>query len=180
MNFEWDEAKNQSNIRKHLISFEEAQTIFDREHLTIEDDRYHYNEERYVSLGELVLPEGSLIIAVVHNALSGANEPGLSRREKPAAENDNNTMSTSAEDRHKKLLAMRDEDIDYSDIPELDDDFWANAKVVMPKKKEQISIKIDRDVLEYFRKDGPGYQTRMNAVLRSFVEAHRGKDSSKA
>ena len=87
-------------------------------------------------------------------------------------------MSTSTEDRHKKLLAMRDEDIDYSDIPELDDDFWANAKVVMPKKKEQISIKVDRDVLEYFRKDGPGYQTRMNAVLRSFVEAHRGKDGS--
>ena len=86
-------------------------------------------------------------------------------------------MSTSTEDRHKKLLAMRDEDIDYSDIPELDDDFWANARVVMPKKKEQISIKVDRDVLEYFRKDGPGYQTRMNAVLRSFVEAHRDKNS---
>ena len=50
----------------------------------------------------------------------------------------------------------------------------------MPKKKEQISIKIDRDVLEYFRKDGPGYQTRMNAVLRSFVKAHRGMDSSKS
>ena len=86
-------------------------------------------------------------------------------------------MSTSTEDRHKKLLAMRDEDIDYSDIPELDDDFWANSKVVMPKKKEQISIKVDREVLAYFRKDGPGYQTRMNAVLRSFVEAHRDKDS---
>ena len=87
-------------------------------------------------------------------------------------------MSTSTEDRHKKLLAMRDEDIDFSDIPELNDDFWANAKVVMPKKKEQISIKVDRDVLEYFRKDGPGYQTRMNAVLRSFVEAQRSKDGA--
>ena len=86
-------------------------------------------------------------------------------------------MSTSTEDRHKKLLALRDEDIDYSDIPERDDDFWAKAKVVMPKAKEQISIKVDREVLEYFRKDGPGYQTRMNAVLKSFVEAHRGKDS---
>ncbi len=86
-------------------------------------------------------------------------------------------MSTSTEDRHKKLLALRDEDIDYSDIPELDDDFWAKAKVVMPKAKEQISIKVDREVLAYFRKDGPGYQTRINAVLKSFVEAHRGKDS---
>ena len=88
-------------------------------------------------------------------------------------------MSTSTEDRHKKLLALRDEDIDYSDIPELDDDFWANANVVMPKPKEQISIKVDREVLDYFRKDGPGYQTRMNAVLKSFVAAHRDKDSPK-
>ncbi len=88
-------------------------------------------------------------------------------------------MSTSTEDRHKKLLAMRDEDIDYSDIPELDDDFWAKANVVMPKPKEQISIKVDREVLDYFRKDGPGYQTRMNAVLKSFVAAHRDKDSPK-
>ena len=66
MNFEWDEAKNQSNIRKHLISFEEAQTIFDGEVLTIVDDRFHYREERYLSLGELVLAGGSIIIAVVH------------------------------------------------------------------------------------------------------------------
>ncbi len=66
MDFEWDETKNQSNIRKHLISFEEAQTIFDDEHLTVEDDRFHYSEERYLSLGELVLAQGSLIIAVVH------------------------------------------------------------------------------------------------------------------
>ena len=86
-------------------------------------------------------------------------------------------MSTSTEDRHKKLLAMRDEDIDYSDIPELDDDFFENAKIVAPPGKERITFTVDRDVLEYFRKDGPGYQTRMNAVLRSFVEAHRDKDS---
>ncbi len=78
----------------------------------------------------------------------------------------------------EELAALPDDQIDYSDIPELDDDFWANAKVVMPRKKEQISIKVDRDVLEFFRKDGPGYQTRMNAVLRSFVEAHRGKDGA--
>ena len=66
MDFEWDEAKNQSNIRKHLISFEEAQTIFDGEHLTVEDDRFPHSEERYLSLGKLVLAQSSLIIAVVH------------------------------------------------------------------------------------------------------------------
>ena len=66
MDFEWDEAKNQSNIKKHLISFEEAQTIFEGEVFTVADDRFHYSEERYISLGELVLAQGSLIIAVVH------------------------------------------------------------------------------------------------------------------
>ena len=77
----------------------------------------------------------------------------------------------------EKLAALPDDQIDYSDIPELDDDFWENAKIVAPPGKERITFRVDREVLEYFRKDGPGYQTRMNAVLRSFVEAHRDKDS---
>ncbi|HUF10555.1 MAG TPA: BrnA antitoxin family protein [Rhodothermales bacterium] len=86
-------------------------------------------------------------------------------------------MSSSKEKRRKTLVKMRDEDIDYSDIPELDDSFWETVDVVMPAtpEKKQISIKIDREVLDYFRKDGPGYQTRMNAVLRSFVRAKREK-----
>jgi len=77
----------------------------------------------------------------------------------------------------EELAALPDDQIDYSDIPELDDDFWENAKIVVPPGKERITFRVDRAVLEYFRKDGPGYQTRMNAVLRSFVEAHRDKDS---
>ena len=79
--------------------------------------------------------------------------------------------------RAEELAALPDDQIDYSDIPELDDDFWENAKIVAPPGKERITFRVDREVLAYFRKDGPGYQTRMNAVLRSFVEAHRDKDS---
>ncbi len=77
----------------------------------------------------------------------------------------------------EELAALPDDQIDYSDIPELDDAFWENARIVAPPGKERITFRVDREVLEYFRKDGPGYQTRMNAVLRSFVEAHRDKDS---
>ena len=51
-------------------------------------------------------------------------------------------MSTSTEDRHKKLLALRDEDIDYSDIPERDDDFWAKAKVVMPRPRNKSQSRL--------------------------------------
>ena len=48
---------------------------------------------------------------------------------------------------------------------------WAKATVEMPQPKVVLSMRVDRHVLDYFRKTGRGYQTRINAVLRSFVEA---------
>jgi uncharacterized protein (DUF4415 family) len=47
---------------------------------------------------------------------------------------------------------------------------WSKAVLVMPPKKKAISIRVDEDVLDYFRKEGAGYQRRMNAVLRSYME----------
>jgi uncharacterized protein (DUF4415 family) len=75
----------------------------------------------------------------------------------------------------KRVAEMKEEDIDLSDIPELDHDSWDNAELVMPEAKVSISIRVDREVVDYFREGGPGYQTRMNAVLKSFVEAHKKK-----
>jgi uncharacterized protein (DUF4415 family) len=72
-----------------------------------------------------------------------------------------------------ELAKMTDKDIDFTDIPELDDEFWKKAKVVMPPEKKKISLNVDVEVLSFFKAQGPRYQTRMNAVLRSFVEAHR-------
>ena len=54
-----------------------------------------------------------------------------------------------------------------------DETFWANAKVVMPQPKRAISLRVDSDVLEWFKSHGSGYQTRMNAVLRAYMEAHQ-------
>ncbi len=73
------------------------------------------------------------------------------------------------------LAILDDKDIDFSDQPELSDDFWSTAKVVMPEPKDvtQITAKFDRDVVEWFKQQGRGYQSRMNAVLRSYYEAHR-------
>lgn len=75
----------------------------------------------------------------------------------------------------KRLAAMGDEAIDYSDIPELDESFWANAKLRMPESKNRITVRIDRDVLEWLKAQGPGYQTRLNAILRTYMEAHQRK-----
>jgi len=70
----------------------------------------------------------------------------------------------------KRIDAMRDEDIDFSDIAKLGPDFFANA-IVWPGTKEQITLRLDPDVLKFFRKQGRGYQTTINAVLRKYMEA---------
>ena len=49
-------------------------------------------------------------------------------------------------------------------------DFWQRARVVTPVTKQAISIRLDEDVIDWFRATGPKYQTRINAVLRSYVE----------
>jgi len=73
----------------------------------------------------------------------------------------------------KRLDAMTDDDIDYSDIPETDDGFWENAEVFIGGKKA-ISLRVDFDVLLFFKEmaNGKGYQTAMNKVLRQYMEAH--------
>ena len=78
-----------------------------------------------------------------------------------------------------RLRAMRDEDIDYTDIPKLDESFWKNAKLTMPEPKDRLTIRIDHDVVEWLKKRGSGYQTRINAILRSYMKAqsHEGANS---
>jgi len=82
--------------------------------------------------------------------------------------------STAMKSRTKweKLKTMKDSDIDVSDTTEIDQDLLRTMVVRMPKPKELVSIRIDPDVLEWFRQQGAGYQTRINAVLRSYVKAH--------
>lgn len=65
------------------------------------------------------------------------------------------------------------------DASELDDEFWRNARVVMPSaaKKRAISLRLDPDVVEWFRAQGPRYQTRINAVLRAYVDARRRQET---
>jgi uncharacterized protein (DUF4415 family) len=57
---------------------------------------------------------------------------------------------------------------DHDALP-LDID-WSKAVIVVPPKKKAISIRVDPDVLDFFKNEGPGYQRRINAVLRSYVE----------
>ena len=79
-----------------------------------------------------------------------------------------------------RVDALTDEDIaaairDDPDVaPELDAEWFATATLVMPEPKQQISIRLDRDVLEHFRRY-PRYQTRINAILRAAMEHEKKK-----
>ncbi len=61
-----------------------------------------------------------------------------------------------------------------SDAAPLDVD-WSDAELNIPPSKKAISIRLDEDIVEYFRETGPGYQTRINAVLRHYLTRRRGK-----
>ena len=77
----------------------------------------------------------------------------------------------------KKLDAMKDRDIDYSDIPELDESFFEKETVQWPPSKKQLTIRLDKDILDWLKNQGRGYQTRINAILRAYYEAHKGNSS---
>jgi uncharacterized protein (DUF4415 family) len=63
--------------------------------------------------------------------------------------------------------AKRDKDAARLDID------WSGAEVVIPEAKRAISIRLDGDIVEFFKRTGPGYQTKINAVLRAYVQHER-------
>jgi uncharacterized protein (DUF4415 family) len=68
---------------------------------------------------------------------------------------------------------MKDEEIDTSDIPPLDERFFADAKLRMPKKRVSVTVSVDSEVLEWFKAQGEEFQNRINAALRIYAEAHK-------
>ena len=69
--------------------------------------------------------------------------------------------------------AVEDESLDFGEIPELDENFWRQATLVEPDRTEQISLRVRRSVLQWFKRPGRGYQTRINRVLETYVQAQR-------
>lgn len=81
----------------------------------------------------------------------------------------------------KRMKSMRDEDIDYSDIPATDAAFWKSAELRLPEApKEAVTMRIDKEIVDWFRAMGKGHTTRMSAVLRHYYEAHKSTQDSKS
>lgn len=76
----------------------------------------------------------------------------------------------------EEIEASIADDPDWQEFRDLD---WSDGVLVIPPKKTAISIRVDADVLDYFKKQGAGYQRRMNAVLRSYMDQTSGKKRKK-
>ncbi len=87
------------------------------------------------------------------------------------------STSIKSQTNFEKLHSMTDEDIDFSDIPETTPEMW--AKGVLRKnfkpipRKSQLTLRMDQDVIDFFKSQGRGYQTRINQLLRAYMEAHK-------
>jgi uncharacterized protein (DUF4415 family) len=80
-----------------------------------------------------------------------------------------------------RLDAMTQEEIERNaaedpDNPPWTDEDWKNARVVWPQGKAPVTLRLDKDIIAWFKHQGRGYQTRINAVLRAFVEAQKPRD----
>jgi uncharacterized protein (DUF4415 family) len=82
-------------------------------------------------------------------------------------------MKKSSKTDWGKLAGMSDEEIDYSDIPDLPDSFLRKAKVWHPHSKVRITMELDKDVLEWFKAESEDWESRIQAALRLYAETHK-------
>lgn len=84
--------------------------------------------------------------------------------------------SKTDETDYERLDAMKDEDIDFSDNPEVPPEMFARGIIrrglkPIPRKK-QLTLRVDSDVVDWYKNQGRGYQTRINSLLRAYMEEH--------
>ena len=167
MHFEWDEKKNQQNLKKHDVGFETAALVFEDPHLLTEHDLSIEGEERWSTLGSIA---PGVVLFVAHTWFEQEGEEVIPlfqlARQNPVR---GGVMSKLSKEQRRDIAAIaakRDEDIDFSDIPLKMD--WNRAEIgkfYRPPKKS-VTMRLDEDILEWIKGFGPGYQTRVNHLLR--------------
>lgn len=92
------------------------------------------------------------------------------------------TLTPEPKTNWRRLRSMTEEElraaiIDDPDAKPTDEAFWKDARVVMPRRKQTVTMRLDADLLDWFRRER-GYQTRINAILRAYMNAHTEDSSS--
>lgn len=84
-----------------------------------------------------------------------------------------NTLKNTSQTNWTKLETMTDEEIDTSDIPPIDEKFFANARLRMPKGKVAVMVSVDKDVSDWYQSQGEESKALMGAALKIYAEAHQ-------
>ncbi len=84
-----------------------------------------------------------------------------------------NNLKNTSQTNWARLETMTDEEIDTSDIPPLDEKFFANARLRMPRGKVAVTVSVDRDVIDWYQEQGDESKALMSAALKIYAEAHR-------
>jgi uncharacterized DUF497 family protein len=183
LRFEWDPAKAHSNERKHGVRFEDAMHVFEDPNARFEQDRSDETGElRWQALGRA---GGVAVPLVAHTVREEGGREVIrlisvrraTRKERPVMKKlisktlANSPMTAARKRRLAQLAAQPDSKIDLSDIPELKENFWKNAvrNPFYRPVKEQLTVRLDSDVVAWLRQQGKGYQTRLNQVLREVM-----------
>ena len=189
--FEWDPAKARANNRKHGVSFDVARHVFNDRDALMEHDRIEGGERRWQTLGVV----GDVLLLLVAHTIRFENEGfeedesnpervksfGSSRPAVRTARRDSvmkknakrvatgRPLSAQQLKEIAAIAAMKDEDINYSDIPCLPESFWKNAvrNPFYRPVKRQVTVRLDADIVAWLRVQGRGYQTRLNNLLRN-------------
>lgn len=182
MEFEWDKNKAKSNRVKHGIHFEDAVLLFDDPQHLSQQERIENGEYRFTASWLFWLRIPSVSKAEMKLFESSVHEKQIVKRGIAMSmvkhkRGTSSTLDVQHEAELKALTNKSDEDIDYSDIPPSSDEQWSNAergKFYRPLKT-QASVRIDADVMEWLKRPGKGYQTRLNAILREAMLRDQNK-----
>ncbi len=182
MEFEWSEAKRLAVLNARHIDFLDGRALFDGRPLyTVASPRG--DEERFLSVGELngrlfalvwTQREETIPIITMKRARD-AEERRIVRY--TAEEIDGMLARGESRTDWARVDAMTERELEASIAADPDDVHeepdWTTAIKGLPPAKRHINIRVDGDVLDWFKATGKGYQTRMNNVLRAFMESRR-------
>jgi uncharacterized DUF497 family protein len=167
MQFTWSERKCAINLKQHGLHFVDAPRVFEGTTYTFEDDRFSYSEQRFVTLGLLA----GIPVSIVHTE----NEHEIRIISFRKATNREAEIYSMKSKTDWARLKSKDASAPTAEHPEADVQHIVRGLVRRGLKplppKASISLRVDHDVLEWFKTQGPGYQTKINAVLRAFRDA---------
>lgn len=164
MQFEWDEAKNIENIRKYEIDCTDVPMMFNGKMLIELDERFDYGEDRWFGIGFL----GSGIAVVVWTEHRIYSE-SFQHEELTVMSSDD--LNSTSRTKWAALESRSEENIDYSDIPPLTDDFFERATLCITAGQAHDLVQLDPDVKQWFQAQGKQYKALINSVLRQYIES---------